>query len=287
MFEKFERRTVMKKKFFSTSIRAFVTALLLLCEIIAIPAVTTVKAEDPALTATPANLVSKIPTDDTEPFLVIKEIPSPTDTQPAAQETSAPAATAPAEAITPEPAQPEETPTAPEPAQPEIEEKPAEPTPAATCSYCGGSGHSSTYCGQKAVDNGATGRWIIPGVGINVACYQPSTSYGQDIADAWDSAAYFGYAGLDIVCDHSNQEFSALKYVYVGMEAYMDYGSYRQKYVCTRFEYGHNDGTYLMDADYNQIYPVYSDYNTGGITCYTCNGNWQNIILVSFQPVSD
>lgn len=177
------------------------------------------------------------------------------------------------------PTEPAEKPSSPS-------ELASKPSPAC-CSYCGSQDHSYNYCAQRFVDNGAMGRWIIPGVGINVACYQPTTAYGQDITDAWDSAAYFGYAGLDIIADHSNQEFSALKHVSVGMEAYMDYGSYRQKYVCTRFEYGHNDGDYLMDADYNQIYPVYSDYNTGGITCYTCNGNWQNIILVSFQPVSD
>ena len=88
-----------------------------------------------------------------------------------------------------------------------------------------------------------------------------------------------------VIADHSNQEFSALKYVSVGAEAYVDYGSYQQKYVCTKFEYGHNDDGTLLDADYNVIY--YYDYNDGGITCYTCNGNSYNIILVCFQPVYD
>lgn len=107
----------------------------------------------------------------------------------------------------------------------------------------------------------------------------------EKTTDAWDSATYYTYNGTYVIADHSNQEFSALKYVSVGAEAYADYGSYQQKYVCTKFEYGHNDDGTLLDADYNVIY--YYDYNDGGITCYTCNGNSYNIILVCFQPVYD
>lgn len=66
---------------------------------------------------------------------------------------------------------------------------------------------------------------------------------------------------------------------------YVDYGSYQQKYVCTKFGYGHNDDGQLQDENYNAIY--YYDYNDGGITCYTCNGSSYNIILVCFQPVYD
>lgn len=156
------------------------------------------------------------------------------------------------------------------------------------CSYCGSQYHSYNYCAQRSVDNGAAGRWVVPSVGINVAVYNGSgyggTLSNQEICDRWDSAAYYFLNGMSKIADHSNQEFSALKYVSVGMNAYMDYGSYRQKYVCPRFEYGHNDIDYLYDADYN---PLDSNYNPGGITCYTCNGNWRDIILASFQPVYD
>lgn len=165
-----------------------------------------------------------------------------------------------------------------------------EASPSPLCDYCGSKDHSYAYCAQRAIDNGAVGRLSIPGVGINVAFYYVDRIYenvalGQRITDAWDSATYYSYNGTYVIADHSNQEFSALKYVSVGAEAYVDYGSYQQKYVCTKFEYGHNDDGTLLDADYNVIY--YYDYNDGGITCYTCNGNSYNIILVCFQPVYD
>lgn len=165
-----------------------------------------------------------------------------------------------------------------------------EASPSPLCDYCGSKDHSYAYCAQRAIDNGAVGRWSIPSVGINVAFYYVDRIYenvalGQRITDAWDSATYYTYNGTYVIADHSNQEFSALKYVSVGAEAYVDYGSYQQKYVCTKFEYGHNDDGTLLDADYNVIY--YYDYNDGGITCYTCNGNSYNIILVCFQPVYD
>lgn len=165
-----------------------------------------------------------------------------------------------------------------------------EASPSPLCDYCGSKDHSYAYCAQRAIDNGAVGRWSIPSVGIDVAFYYVDRIYenvalGQRITDAWDSATYYTYNGTYVIADHSNQEFSALKYVSVGAEAYVDYGSYQQKYVCTKFEYGHNDDGTLLDADYNVIY--YYDYNDGGITCYTCNGNSYNIILVCFQPVYD
>lgn len=165
-----------------------------------------------------------------------------------------------------------------------------EASPSPLCDFCGSKDHSYAYCAQRAIDNGAVGRWSIPSVGINVAFYYVDRIYenvalGQRITDAWDSATYYTYNGTYVIADHSNQEFSALKYVSVGAEAYVDYGSYQQKYVCTKFEYGHNDDGTLLDADYNVIY--YYDYNDGGITCYTCNGNSYNIILVCFQPVYD
>lgn len=166
----------------------------------------------------------------------------------------------------------------------------AEDPPIPCCSYCGSVDHSYDYCGQRSVDKGAVGRLVIPSVGINVAFYYVDKVYenvdlAQRVTDAWDSATYYTYNGTYVIADHSNQEFSALKYVSVGAEAYVDYGSYQQKYVCTKFEYGHNDDGTLLDADYNVIY--YYDYNDGGITCYTCNGNSYNIILVCFQPVYD
>ena len=72
---------------------------------------------------------------------------------------------------------------------------------------------------------------------------------------------------FDIIGGHSNQAFSTLKNVNVGDIAYMDSGAYQQKYICTKFIYGHKDNGYLTDADHNDI-QEYS-FNDGGITCYT------------------
>lgn len=166
-----------------------------------------------------------------------------------------------------------------------------EDTARSHCDYCGSTDHSYTYCAQRSVDNGAIGRWTIPSAGINVACYRANgysvedLPYQQSVVDAPDSAAVAQLIGFECISDHSNQSFSTLKYVNVGDEAYMDYGSYQQKYICTKFIYGHNnDDGYLTDADYNDI-QEYS-FNDGGITCYTCNGNWRNVIIVAFQPIS-
>ena len=163
-----------------------------------------------------------------------------------------------------------------------------EPSPSC-CSYCGSQNHSYDYCAQRSIDNGAVGRWVIPSVGINVAAYhgEPSGEEAkQEICDRWDSAVYFLYHyRIPLIADHSNQEFSPLKYVSVGDEAYMDYGSYEQRYICTRVAYVYyNNGT-ICDENWTPIHTY--DYNEGGIVCQTCNGSVQNIILVSFQPVYD
>lgn len=175
------------------------------------------------------------------------------------------------------PTEPAEKPSSPS-------ELASKPSPAC-CSYCGSQDHSYNHCAQRFVDNGAMGRWIIPAVGINVATYTGDKEARQAICDKWDSAVYLKNCGLvSLIADHSNQEFSSLKYVSVGQEAYMDYGSYKQKYVCTKVAYGHNDGHVISDADWVPLL-VYDSY-CEGITCYTCNGNWRNIILVSFQPIN-
>lgn len=173
----------------------------------------------------------------------------------------------------------------------EMTEVKIEEVPSSFCDYCGSEDHSFAYCVQHSIDNGAVGRWIIPNVGINVACYPArgytaeELAYQQAVVDAADSASIVETNAFDFIGDHSNQSFSALKYVNVGDEAYMDYGSYQQKYVCTKFVYGHNYNGRLTDADCIEI-EDYS-FNDGGITCYTCNGCSQNIILVCFQPVYD
>lgn len=163
-----------------------------------------------------------------------------------------------------------------------------EDTPLPCCSYCGSEDHSYAYCTQRSIDNGAMGRWVIPSVGINVATYcgiDNSKQELQELCDDLDSAAYFPYRYTSVIVDHNNQGFSPLKYVQVGNEAYMDYGSYKQKYICTKFEYGYNDNGLLRDANWTAIHTY--DFNDGGITCYTCNSGSGDIIFLCFQPVYD
>lgn len=160
-----------------------------------------------------------------------------------------------------------------------------QPTPPASCDYCGSINHPYSHCAQRSIDNGAYGRWVIPSVGINVAVYC-TFSPSQAIADAVDSANYIPSNSMAVLADHSNQDFCTLKNVSIGTMAYMDFGSYQQEYICTDFSYGHRtDAGNITDDNYNLLYP--HDYNSGTILCQTCNGCWQNIILVSFQPVFD
>lgn len=173
------------------------------------------------------------------------------------------------------------------------------PTTPSYCDYCGSADHSYTYCALRSMNNEAIGRWVIPSVGINVACYSlldlpqwalndPNRNCFDVINDAQDAAVvgvqYGDLWSIDFIGDHSNQAFSVLKYVQVGDEAYMDYGTCQQKYVCTKVEYGHNNGT-LCDSNWAPLTSY--DFNDGGYTCYTCNGCWQNIFIAAFQPVYD
>lgn len=145
------------------------------------------------------------------------------------------------------------------------------------CGYCSESGHTSSYCAKKSASKGALGRWVIPDVGVNVACYE---SRDQSVCDAKDSAAVFGYGETTLIADHNNQGFSAIRRCKAGTKAYMDTGSGRQEYVCTSVLQGHNTGTQLTDANGNDL----NKANAGGFTCYTCNDNWRNITIAFFEP---
>ena len=154
------------------------------------------------------------------------------------------------------------------------------------CSYCGSQYHSYNYCAQRSVDNGAYGRWSIPSVGVNVATYfynswADDLYIAQAIVDAPDSAILQEWNSVQVIGDHANQGFSAIKSCSVGSKAYMDYGTYTQEYVCVEVGTGYNPPSGNMtDENGVRIW----DRNAGGITCYTCNGNYY-VTLVYFQPV--
>ena len=124
---------------------------------------------------------------------------------------------------------------------------------------------------------GMIGRWQMPSVGIDVALFN---SGSQETVDNVDSAAYFRFGTMYTIADHSNQKFKVLNKCEVGDKAFIDNGLEKVEYVCTAKFKGHNTTKDLTDENYNTI--KYS--NEGGITCYTCDGGWQNIWVLFFQP---
>lgn len=124
------------------------------------------------------------------------------------------------------------------------------------------------------------GRWIVQSLGIDVACY---LSLSQDVVDAEDAAAFFQLGDQYVIGDHSNQDFKNLGSCRPGDLACLETEDGIAVYVCTAVVQGHNTEESITDGAGNSI--AYG-FNTGGVTCYTCNGNWQNIHVVLFSPIA-
>lgn len=142
-----------------------------------------------------------------------------------------------------------------------------------------------TYINQKVLDEkasrkGMVGRWSIPAVNVDVAVFNSSS---QQTADNKDSAVYFQFGDFMVLGDHVNQGFDRIKKCKEGTKAYLDTGNEIKEYVCTKYFTGHNQVDDMTDDNYKS---VKYGANTGGITCYTCNGNWKNIWIVFFQPTN-
>lgn len=122
------------------------------------------------------------------------------------------------------------------------------------------------------------GTFSIPAVGVEVDCYD---SYSQEVVDAYNSAALFRHQGHDVIADHVNQGFGAIKFCTPGTKAYLYTPNGTYEYVCADVIQGHNDGYNLTDENGNLI----SDTYPGSLVCYTCNDSSQNITLVFFEAV--
>lgn len=146
------------------------------------------------------------------------------------------------------------------------------------CDHCDAEGHGVRYCPVKAVESGALGRWVIPDVGVNVACYT-ATEKAQDITDAKDSAALIHKPDTTLLADHNYQGFSAIKKCTVGAVAYMDTGREAKQYVCTEVLEGYNVGSHLTDLEGNIV-----EFENG-YTNYTCHFFSDRITIVHFEPV--
>lgn len=148
------------------------------------------------------------------------------------------------------------------------------------CSYCEVEGHGNRFCPTKASDEGAFGRWVIPDVGVNVACYM-TTDKAQEITDAKDSAALIRRSNATLLADHNYQGFDAINKCVVGTVAYMYTGARVQKYVCTDVLEGYNAGTHLTDVQGNTV----KFAGAGGYTNYTCHFFSDKITIVHFKSM--
>jgi hypothetical protein len=160
---------------------------------------------------------------------------------------------------------------------PTEETEPATEPPAKENNVTNTGNTSSSNTGTNNTWDVYVGRFKVPSAGINVGCY---ASASQMTVDASDSAAYYNGYGHTVIADHVNQAFSGLSSCSVGTAAKLETGSGTKTYTCVGKMNGHNTGTGLTDANYNSI----RDYYPGALVAYTCNGNWQNVILVFFMP---
>ena len=146
-----------------------------------------------------------------------------------------------------------------------------------TCQHCNSIEHSTEQCLILSVKRGASGRWSVPEVGIDVAVF---CSNEQSVVDAIDSAAFFEYGNNYLLGDHWNQGFEAIKNCQPGMAASFDTLEGNNKYLCVDVITGHNTGKSITDDSGVNLrdYPLQD-----AIICYTCNDSWKNITIVIFQ----
>lgn len=129
---------------------------------------------------------------------------------------------------------------------------------------------------EEKRQRGNVGRLKISSVGVDVALFEVScydSKKNQAVVDRTDSAAYMldanEYFGFTIIGDHSNQGFSKIKNSVPGKTtAVIDYGTYKEEYICTKKFKGRNVGD-LVDLEGNSI----AGRNDGGLTMYTCNAD--------------
>lgn len=147
-----------------------------------------------------------------------------------------------------------------------------------SCVFCGEHDHGTLFCAERVVKRGAVGRWIIPSVGVNVACYKADDS-AQAVTDEKDSAALINKPNITLLADHNYQGFDVIKKCEVGTVAFLDTGVDKQEFVCTEVLKGYNTGAELTDLEGNVV-----EYDSG-YTNYTCHFFSDRITIVHFEPV--
>ena len=133
---------------------------------------------------------------------------------------------------------------------------------------------------------GDAGLLLIPEAGINVRLFKgsgESGEYNQHGTDFEDSAGLFNWGGGNIIADHENQGFTAIRtcipyqtkaYVVQEDHSYVDY-------LCTEVMEGTNDGMHLYGSDGHD----YMNDPSGDcdLVMYTCLEDWQHIIIVLWE----
>ena len=109
---------------------------------------------------------------------------------------------------------------------------------------------------------------IIPSLFIFVSLYEGN---GQDIVDASNSAAIWGYKDLTLIADHNNQSnFANLNKVKPNKTKLYVLGQNRKHYICDRSEVGYivteNGHNRLYNAAYKPVYQT----EQSGLVVYTC-----------------
>ena len=135
---------------------------------------------------------------------------------------------------------------------------------------------------------GNMGRLYIPSVDVDVALYYagPYDWNAQNICDAPDSAAYMpaewdanGGWG-DVIGDHWNQGFDAIKSCQVGMKAYIVTSDRIRVYECVGIDFdGHNTEVTCIDSYGRSLWQI-SD-----LVMYTCNEHWSHITCVFWNQI--
>lgn len=130
---------------------------------------------------------------------------------------------------------------------------------------------------------GDIGRFYIPAVNVNVRVYETAEvgSYAQQVVDKKDSAAWClsFYGGCGYIADHWNQGFINIKDCQEGDYAYVLTANSVIAYECVKVTTGYNKSKYLITKDGENL----KNIDWADFCCYTCDGNWQNIIMVFFK----
>lgn len=133
---------------------------------------------------------------------------------------------------------------------------------------------------------GNMGRLYIPSADISVALFYFTSTQpeAQAKCDEWDAAVFVPWHdGQPYIGDHSNQEFATLRYCSPGDYAYIKTSDSITKFQCIEATEGYN-----LDYDLIRWDNVkFEDLTDSDFIAYTCNGNWQNILIARFKQIEN